>query len=124
MSRSPGPRDPRALRLPARKRLQVGCLPFAEIQENCSCGDLFVTACTRFIVASKELNVPNPCPASRQFPHYSYRQVAGQVSAFAVSSAFCSYSSNDGNFISARFAYARCTALLLCPKFSIANRSG
>ena len=35
-----------------------------------------------------------------------------------------SYSSREGIFVCARLAYARCTALLLCPKFSIANRSG
>ena len=35
-----------------------------------------------------------------------------------------SYSSREGIFVWARFAYARCTALELCPRFSIANRSG
>ena len=39
-------------------------------------------------------------------------------------SARSSNSSNDGIFVCARFAYARCTALELCPIFSIANRSG
>ena len=39
-------------------------------------------------------------------------------------SACCWYPCKDGIFTIARFALLRCTVLLLCPKFSIANCSG
>src|SRR6266498_5527751 len=40
------------------------------------------------------------------------------------SSKALSYSSNEGSFTCAFFAYARCTALELCPNACWANRSG
>ena len=38
-----------------------------------------------------------------------------QAVAWMFAAARCSYSCNDGIRINARFAYAQCTALLLCP---------